>query len=144
MNPNIQLGTLTRMIHHEIERQINKNMSQHNLTRSQMMVMVYLYSKPDYTATQKELETILDIAQPTAVRLLKGMEKKGYIKCEIGTEHNAKKRVTLLLTDSNFWGTLYTFNQQMLEKIQTGFSDEELLLCESYLIRILNNLQSQD
>lgn len=144
MNPDIQLGTLTRMIHHELERQINKDMNPYHLTRSQMMVLFYLHSKPDYTASQKELEAVLDIAQPTAVRLLKGIESKHFIKLEIGTEHNAKKQVTLLLTDPDFWNQLFAFNQQMLEKIQTGFSDEELILCESFLKRILNNLKAKD
>lgn len=74
------VGYLIKSINDKLKVRADAELKQYHLTISQSRVLVYLRSRGGQ-ATQKEIETLLDVAHPTIVGLVSRMERNGYVTC---------------------------------------------------------------
>ena len=74
------VGYLIKSINDKLKVRADAELKQYHLTMSQSRVLVYLRSRGGQ-ATQKEIETFLDVAHPTVVGLVSRMEQSGYVTC---------------------------------------------------------------
>ena len=74
------VGYLIKSINDKLKGRADAELKQYHLTISQSRVLVYLRSRGGQ-ATQKEIETFLDVAHPTIVGLVSRMEQNGYVTC---------------------------------------------------------------
>ena len=74
------VGYLIKRINDKLAARADAELKQFNLTMSQCRVFLYLSSR-GRQATQKEIETFLDVAHPTVVGLVSRMEQNGYVTC---------------------------------------------------------------
>ena len=74
------VGYLIKSINDKLKVRADAELKQYHLTMSQSRVLVYLRSRSGQ-ATQKEIETFLDVAHPTVVGLVSRMEQSGYVTC---------------------------------------------------------------
>lgn len=74
------VGYLIKSINNKLKVRADAELKQYHLTMSQSRVLVYLRSRGGQ-ATQKEIETFLDVAHPTVVGLVSRMEQNGYVTC---------------------------------------------------------------
>ena len=74
------VGYLIKRINDKLAARADAELKQFNLTMSQCRVFLYLSSRGGQ-ATQKEIETFLDVAHPTVVGLVSRMEQNGYVTC---------------------------------------------------------------
>lgn len=74
------VGYLIKRINDKLTARADAELKQFNLTMSQCRVFLYLSSRGGQ-ATQKEIETFLDVAHPTVVGLVSRMELNGYVIC---------------------------------------------------------------
>ena len=74
------VGYLIKSINDKLKVRADAELKQYHLTMSQSRVLVYLRSRGGQ-ATQKEIETFLDVAHPTVVGLVSRMEQNGYVAC---------------------------------------------------------------
>lgn len=74
------VGYLIKRINDKRAARADAELKQFNLTMSQCRVFLYLSSRGGQ-ATQKEIETFLDVAHPTVVGLVSRMEQNGYVTC---------------------------------------------------------------
>ena len=74
------VGYLIKSINDKLKVRADAELKQYHLTISQSRVLVYLRSRGGQ-ATQKEIETFLDVAHPTIVGLVSSMEQNGYVTC---------------------------------------------------------------
>ena len=74
------VGYLIKSINDKLAARADAELKQFNLTMSQCRVFLYLSSRGGQ-ATQKEIETFLDVAHPTIVGLVSRMEQNGYVTC---------------------------------------------------------------
>lgn len=74
------VGYLIKSINDKLRVRADAELKQYHLTMSQSRVLVYLRSQGGQ-ATQKEIETFLDVAHPTVVGLVSRMEQNGYVTC---------------------------------------------------------------
>lgn len=74
------VGYLIKRINDKLKVRADAELKKYHLTMSQSRVLVYLRSR-DGQATQKEIETFLDVAHPTVVGLVSRMEQNGYVTC---------------------------------------------------------------
>lgn len=87
-----------RKISENIEKDGNAKLKDVGLTLTQGQVLKYLSDKEDNTATYKEVESILEIAQSSAASLISRLESKGFVRT---FTDSADKRIKLLeLTES--------------------------------------------
>ena len=74
------VGYLIKSINDKLKVRADAELKKYHLTMSQSRVLVYLRSRGGQ-ATQKEIETFLDVAHPTVVGLVSRMEQSGYVTC---------------------------------------------------------------
>lgn len=74
------VGYLIKNINDKLKVRADAQLKQYHLTMSQSRVLVYLRSRGGQ-ATQKEIETFLDVAHPTVVGLVSRMEQNGHVTC---------------------------------------------------------------
>ena len=74
------VGYLIKRINDKLAARADAGLKQFDLTMSQCRVFLYLSSRGGQ-ATQKEIETFLDVAHPTVVGLVSRMEQNGYVTC---------------------------------------------------------------
>lgn len=74
------VGYLIKSINDKLKVRADAELKKYHLTMSQSRVLVYLRSQGGQ-ATQKEIETFLDVAHPTVVGLVSRMEQNGYVTC---------------------------------------------------------------
>lgn len=74
------VGYLIKSINDKLKVRADAELKQYHLTMSQSRVLVYLRGRGGQ-ATQKEIETFLDVAHPTVVGLVSRMEQNGYVTC---------------------------------------------------------------
>lgn len=74
------VGYLIKRINDKLAVRADAELKQFDLTMSQCRVFLYLSSRGGQ-ATQKEIETFLDVAHPTVVGLVSRMEQSGYVTC---------------------------------------------------------------
>ena len=74
------VGYLIKSISDRLKVRADAELKKYHLTMSQSRVLVYLRSRGGQ-ATQKEIETFLDVAHPTVVGLVSRMEQNGYVTC---------------------------------------------------------------
>ena len=76
------LGRLFKQIHFAFEMNGARLMKAVDVTPAQMDVMLLLYAKEreGSEVTQKDIETVLRLSNPTVTGLLKRMEEKGFIR----------------------------------------------------------------
>ena len=74
------VGYLIKSINDKLKVRADTELKKYHLTMSQSRVLVYLRSRGGQ-ATQKEIETFLDVAHPTVVGLVSRMEQNGYVIC---------------------------------------------------------------
>lgn len=74
------VGYLIKRINDKLAVRADAELKQYHLTMSQGRVFLYLSSRGGQ-ATQKEIETFLDVAHPTVVGLVSRMEQNGYVTC---------------------------------------------------------------
>lgn len=74
------VGYLIKSINDKLKVRADAQLKQYHLTMSQSRVLVYLRSRGGQ-ATQKEIETFLDVAHPTVVGLVSRMEQNGHVTC---------------------------------------------------------------
>ena len=75
-----QIGYLLKRITDKIKIQADANLAQHDLTLTQSRVLVYL-DQHGGQATQKEIESFLQVSHPTVAGVIGRMEQKGFVSC---------------------------------------------------------------
>lgn len=109
------VGYLIKSINDKLKVRADAELKQYHLTMSQSRVLVYLRSRGGQ-ATQKEIETFLDVAHPTVVGLVSRMEQNGYVTCwpcEDGRNKYVKMTPQAEAIDKNMQENMHA-NEEML------------------------------
>ncbi len=95
MNPSTSCMLLLKQTNELLEKKANQDLRRHGLTLSQMNILRYLYQTPGHELEQKQIESYLQVAQPTVVGLVNRLEKKGLIETYFSPEDHRRKIVRL-------------------------------------------------
>lgn len=109
------VGYLIKSINDKLKVRADAELKKYHLTMSQSRVLVYLRSRGGQ-ATQKEIETFLDVAHPTVVGLVSRMEQSGYVTCwpcEDGRNKNVKLTEQAEAIDKDMQENMHA-NEEML------------------------------
>ncbi len=84
------VGIYIKKINDMIEKQINKNLKEYDLTMTQGRIIRYLNANKDKNITQKDIEKEFNISHVTVSGIISRLENGGFIKV------NREKRVNKL------------------------------------------------
>ncbi|MGN0568446.1 MAG: MarR family winged helix-turn-helix transcriptional regulator [Acutalibacteraceae bacterium] len=91
---NRDVGYLIKTINDKLKVRADEELKEHKLTLSQSRVLAFLNSCGGQ-ATQKEIETFLEVSHPTVVGIVSRMEQNGHVTSEIDAKDKRKKIVRL-------------------------------------------------
>lgn len=110
------VGYLIKSINDKLKVRADTELKKYHLTMSQSRVLVYLRSRGGQ-ATQKEIETFLDVAHPTVVGLVSRMEQNGYVTCwpcEDGRNKYVKLTPQAEAIDKDMQENMHTSEEMLL------------------------------
>lgn len=111
------------------------------LGTGQPKLLVYL--KDHEACNQKELAEYFEIDPSAVSRMLRAMEKNGFVTRRTDPESRRSDRVTLTEKGGDY-AEIWRANYRKLEKtILKGFSPEEAEQFAGYLLRAYKNFQSE-
>ncbi len=116
------VGYLIKSINDKLKVRADAELKQYHLTMSQSRVLVYLRSRGGQ-ATQKEIETFLDVAHPTVVGLVSRMEQNGYVTCwpcEDGRNKYVKLTPQAEAIDKDMQENMHANEEMLLAPLSPG------------------------
>lgn len=132
------VGYLIKSINDKLKVRADAELKKYHLTMSQSRVLVYLRSRGGQ-ATQKEIETFLDVAHPTVVGLVSRMEQNGYVTCwpcEDGRNKYVKLTVQAEAIDRDMRENMHANEEMLLAPL----SPEERELLRDLLLTVAEHL----
>lgn len=138
--PQKDIGYLIKNINDKLKVRADADLKNSKLTLAQSRVLVFLDSKGGQ-ATQKEIETFLEVSHPTVVGIISRMEQNGHLRCWTDAADRRNKIVSL--TDqAKALGTemekAVSANEQ---KLLASLSREDIEKLRQLLLTVYKNLE---
>ncbi len=133
------VGHMIKCINDKIKCRADADMKSRNITLAQGRVLAYL-CRNGGEATQKEIETFLDISHPTVVGIITRMERNGYITCSTDNTDKRKKIVRATDMAANLRAEIVQTIEENERAMLRGLTDEETENLKRMLTVIYNNL----
>ena len=129
------VGYLIKLISDKMRAQGDSDLREYDLTFSQVRILGYLH-RYGPEATQKEIETWLDVAHPTVVGLVSRLEKNVFVECYTDSKDRRNKLVRLTPKAHEIKEKVDQKRKQNEEQLSSGFSQEE----QQELVRLLKKV----
>ncbi len=120
----------------------DENLQKEGITISQLRVIAYISRHGEKGVFQKELEEHFDIRRSSVTGLLQNMEKSGILVRSCSDTDARVKFVMLTEKGRRLDKELKTYIQNLESELMKGFAKEEKEVLRSYLLRMLENLDS--
>lgn len=140
MNETAHLGPIFKTIGNTINSRISRQLQSTELTSAQMFLLHYLSRHQHREINQKDIEDALELSHATVAGLISRLESKDFVRL-IPSEHD-KRCKQIVATDKakELDAEVERVIAEAEQKLAEGFSDEEMKLLKSFLLRILSNL----
>lgn len=135
------IGYLIKSINDKIKVHADADLKSHNLTLTQSRVLIYLQSRDDEKATQKEIEDFLSVSHPTVVGLVSRMEKNGFLTTWLDTDDRRNKVVKLTDMAKKTGKNMDSVVGSMEEKMLATLSEMQISQLTETLETIYKNLE---
>lgn len=119
------VGPMMKKISEEIERQVNEEIKDYNLTLTQAKVVGLLSECEDKMTTQKELEDFLQVSHPTTVIIVKSMVSKHMLETFLDEQDRRMKKVKLIWGNEEIYEKLADNADHIEDKLLNGFTEKE-------------------
>ena len=130
-------GPILKQLTDVLTKQVNNELREEGLTMSQMRVLVILDGKQDKTASMKDIEKELSVAQPTTAGIIRRIEEKGLIIYLSDPENKRAKWIQLTEAGKEKCRIAYGHMEATEKKLLSGMTEEEGKLFFELLKRAL-------
>lgn len=144
INRKYGYGFYFRCIQLQLEKSMNEELKEFDLTRSQLDILRYLKHSKKTHVNQKDIEDFFHISNPTVTGLLNRMEQKGYV---IRIQNPDDKRIRYIqITDKaeDIDKKIKKHIDYVESIISKGFTQEEKEQLFCLLAKVKNNLLEED
>lgn len=139
--PKKKIGFLIKQVHILQEQRLNKKFNCFDLTGAQVFTLVNLLKARERgeKLTQRDLERVLDISNPTVTGILNRLEAKGLIT-RVPCQHDARSKYIEVTNraiglEIEIRKTFENSEKELLSSL----TDEEVAKLQEYLERILRS-----
>lgn len=137
-----EIGFLIKVISDRMKALGDNDLKEHDLTFSQMQVLVVL-ERNNGTIAQKEIEKILDVSHPTIVGLINRLEDKGFVSSETDETDRRSKIISLTDKARALGKTMRATRNQAEQELLNGLNDEEQKTLNDLLRRLYANIEER-
>ena len=142
MNNCKPLGMTFRVIYKTLEHNKNKILESLELTSSQAGVLIYLLQNQNNEINQKDIESYLNLKNPTVTGILNRLEIKGLITRVASDKDARHKKIVLTNKSKNKCNEIFNEIEIAEKHIIRGMSQKEVDLLSELLAKVLNNLHT--
>lgn len=136
-----KVGFLIKQVHILQEQRLNKKFNCFDLTGAQVFTIINLFKAREKgeRLTQKDLERILDISNPTLTGILNRLENKGLI-IRMPCKHDARRKY-IEVTDKaiDLDKEIRRAFEEAEKELLCSLNDEEVMRLYEYLEKILRS-----
>ena len=118
-------GPVLKQLTDVLTKQVNNELREEGLTMSQMRVLVILDEKRNKTASMKDIEKELAVAQPTTAGIIRRIEEKGLIIYLSDPENKRAKWIQLTEAGKEKCRIAYSHMEATEKKLLSGMTKEE-------------------
>ena len=138
----IDIGKFIKIFNNMLDSKANRDFRKWDLTCSQHAIIAYLFDHQSVETTQRDLEETFSLKNPTVTGLLNLLENKGMIQ-RVTNPKDRRSNIIKLTEKSLSLEKQLTASRKMAEEaILKGFTSDEKQQLESYMIRLMDNIQS--
>ncbi|MGN0135963.1 MarR family transcriptional regulator [Anaerotignum sp.] len=134
------VGYYIKTIHEKIKVHADADLKRHHLTLAQSRVLIYL-TEAGGEATQKEIETFLEVSHPTVVGIVSRMEQNGHVTCWMDPRDKRNKIVRLTEQAVSLGNEMISLIEQQEQEMLASLSAEEINALLHALSVIYKNLK---
>lgn len=136
------IGYLIKTIQDKMKSKADADLKRHHLTLAQSRVLIYLAEKGG-EATQKEVETFMEVSHPTTVGIISRMEQNGFLKTQMDTRDKRNKIVRLTERAMAVAKEMNTVIQKSEETMLQSLTKEEIQVLQKSLTVIYQNISKE-
>ncbi|MEE8807588.1 MAG: MarR family transcriptional regulator [Lactimicrobium sp.] len=136
-------GMLIKQINDQLEKDANNDMRAQDLTLIQASILLQLENCEQETASMKEIEKFLGVAQPTAVGIVQRMELKKLVTSFTSSEDKRIKLVHLSTEGKQKAGFARKQMAMTEARITSSLNEEEQAQFAQYLHRVRDSLKTR-
>ena len=133
------LGPLMGYCDHRLQTLMGRMLKEYDVSPMQSRVLTYLHSQ-DRQVTQKMLVEFLMVKPSTVNGIVDRLEEKGLLRRTAGKSDGRCRILTLTEQGEAFYDRLTAVLWQVQDRMEEGFTAEELETLKSYLLRVAHNL----
>lgn len=133
-----ELGMLIKYISENIQKEINNDLRNEDLTSTQGQVLIVLFKK-EKDLSFKELEKIFKVTQPTMAGLLTRLEKKNLINIYQDPNDKRSKIVSLSENGLNECKKAEKRIKEINNEFFSSLNNDEKLTLKNLLLKICEN-----
>lgn len=131
------ISILIKRANLKFDKEANRILSECGMTNSQFKILKYLFKYPEFTVTQRDLETYFAMTNPTVTGLLHNLQKKEFI-LKKANPSDARSNVIGLTQKSldlkdKIYEIGYQLNQQFTKNLSECEKEDLLYLLEKLL-----------
>lgn len=136
----MELRCLSRQIKRFMQSNTNKSTVE-EMTGTNSWIIGYVGEHRDRDVFQRDLEKDFGITRSTASKTVDSMVKKGFIERR-GVDYDARlKKLVLTKKSEGVLDLMHEDRLRLEQQLTAGFSPDELRSLESYIQRLLTNLE---
>ena len=136
-------GLKLAIINRVIRKRMDEKASKMGLTSVQMRVLgaiSLLEASGETEIHQNDLERIEHVTHPAMTTMMQRLEHKGFIRCVPSQQDRRYKKITSTEKSAGMYKVIFQQDDEVLEELCRGFSDEQLQQLFTLIDRMLENV----
>lgn len=138
----LKIGKILKIVSNYMEKDMNNCLSDYNITRSQMGVLVYiqLTECKGIEANQVDIEKEFNLKNPTVTGIINRLEEKGYIKRVRSDKDKRYNKLELTESGREILNKGKRKAEENEEKLLKILTEDEMRELKRILTKIVNNI----
>ena len=132
-----------KVLNTAIERILNKELAEYDITYTQATVIGYLKHHPEQDICQKDIEINLGLTHPTVSSILSRMEEKNMIETRNMASDRRYKYIDLTEKAMNISDEMHTVIQRITAELFAGVSKEEQQVFSNVLKTLISQVDKK-
>ena len=133
-------GPLMGYCDHQAQKLMGRMLRQYDVSPMQSRTLIYLH-KQTGEVTQKMLEQFLMVKPSTVNGIVDRLEEKGLLRRTTSKVDGRYRILTLTEEGVHFYDDMIRVAHEVEDRMERGFTPEELDTLKSYLLRVADNLR---
>jgi|SRR5574344_475941 DNA-binding MarR family transcriptional regulator len=136
-------GQLMSYCDHQVHKLMNRELQKYDVSPMQCHVLMHLYQQGGED-TQRNLQQVLMVKPSTVNGIVDRLEQKGMVTRTVSASDGRSKLLRLTDKGREFHSAFVEVWKYVHEKMERGFSAGELTQLEEYLLRVADNLVTEE